>query len=139
MTLAQQLEEVMKLVSETGDRCVILRENADPLVIMNIVSYRRLLNAAALRENLAVLSESELLDKINQDIAEWRASRRDEFAEYDLAQFRIPEERVREPRPRPVRAGSRPLGAAGRHSPDVENLPIVEGGLESEYELEPAD
>ena len=139
MTLAHQLEEVMKLVAETGDRCIVLRENHDPMVVMDVVSYRRLLTAAAGKEKLATMTEEELLSKINQDIAEWRELRQDESAEYDLTQFRVdeedePEERIPEPRT----TYSRPTPAI-QHESDVENLPIVDEDEDSEYQLEPID
>lgn len=153
MNLARQIEEVLKLVAETGDRCIVIAENHDPFVIMALPQYRELLKTAADKENIASMTETELLDKINQDIAEWRESKRDDLSEYDISQFRVD----------PIRSGSsdgaNKGGSAAANPPrarktqeysmerkgagtSVPNLPIVEdtgGSSESEYRLEPLE
>jgi PHD/YefM family antitoxin component YafN of YafNO toxin-antitoxin module len=133
MNLAQQLEEVLRLVKETGDRCVVISETHDPFVVMNLDQYRRLLKAAADRERLTTLSQDELLEKINQDIAEWREARRDDLGEYDLSQFRVGDNA-------PVRARkAQEYGRMRREParPQIPNLPIVADGPSEKYHLEP--
>ncbi|MBI4090602.1 MAG: hypothetical protein HY422_01110 [Candidatus Komeilibacteria bacterium] len=151
MNLAGQIEEVLKLAAETGDRCIVMSEHRDPFVIMGLPQYRELLKTAAGKEHIASMTESELLDKINQDIAEWRESRQEELSEYDIAQFRVD----------PVRGqlsnGVDPGGSAAPNPPrarktqdahvrkalemHIPNLPIVEdeGEAKPEYHLEPLE
>src|SRR3989344_965672 len=96
MTNFKQFEEVMKLIRETGDRCVILLDGHEPYIVMDIDSYRGLLEAAAAKQSLSHLTEEELLTRINQEIGEWRENKSRELMDYDLAQFRVA---PREPAP----------------------------------------
>lgn len=153
MSIAGQIEEVLKLVAETGDRCIVVTENRDPFVIMGLPQYRELLKTAAGKEKLASMTETELLDKINQDIAEWRESKRDDLSEYDISQFRVDPVRgqlsngvdtkgsatANPPRAQKTQEYSMARKGAGTSVP---NLPIVEDtgrDSESEYRLEPLE
>jgi len=81
----EKLQEVLKLARQTGDKVIVLDQENEPFVIMDLPNYR-----ALLREETMVkgLSEEDLLDKINRQIAEWKASQPD-LSDYDLSQFRV--------------------------------------------------
>jgi len=139
MSSFKKLEEVLKLITETGDRCIIFGDDSGPFVVMDIDNYKTLLKTAAKKEAIGTLSETELLDKINQDIAEWRAARTEELSEYDLAQFRI------DPKQPAKRAGASQASIpapAPRQIPSIQApniaLPTVDDETtESDYKLEP--
>lgn len=65
------LQKILDLIKKTGDRLVVLEtESETPFVVMTLDDYEKLIRP---RSNIGALSEGELLDKINQDIARWRA------------------------------------------------------------------
>ena len=74
--------KVFELIKKTGDRCVVLPENGDePFVIMSLLEYERL---ALGKGSVAALTENELLDKINRDIAVWKSQQEaDEMEDND--------------------------------------------------------
>ncbi len=133
MAFANQIEEVLKLIAETGDRCIVISEGHEPYVIMDIEQYRTLLKSAAGREKVANLTEAELLDKINQDIAEWRESRTEDLAEYELSQFRVDQSQQASRMTKPASQNLRPQP---KDRP-VPNLPYVDDSHQGEYRLEP--
>ena len=64
------LQKILDLIKKTGDRLVVMEtESETPYVVMNLDDYEKLVRP---RSNIGALSEGELLDKINQDIARWR-------------------------------------------------------------------
>ena len=81
----EKLQEVLKLARQTGDKVIVLDQENESFVIMDLPNYRGLLRVETMVKGL---SEEELLDKINRQIAEWKASQPD-LSEYDLAQFRV--------------------------------------------------
>jgi PHD/YefM family antitoxin component YafN of YafNO toxin-antitoxin module len=91
MLNVQNLEAVLKLVAQTKDRVIILSENEDPLVIMNLESYRDLLAKNTVKKDP---SQQVALDNINKDIALLHASETDvpDLADYNLEQFKVEED-----------------------------------------------
>lgn len=69
--MCHQLDKIFELIQKTGDRCIILpSDGGEPYVVMSLAEYERL----ALRKNeVTSLTEDELLDKINRDIAVWKS------------------------------------------------------------------
>lgn len=138
MTFADQVEEVLKLVAETGDRCIIVSEGHAPFVVMDLTQYRTLLKAAAGKEKVANLTEAELLEKINQDIAEWRESRSEDMAEYELSQFSVDKPMIT-----PKQQQDSPLSASKNPSPrrtfdrPILNPVVPDTDSVDEYKLEP--
>lgn len=152
MPAYNNLEDILRLIQETGDRCIIIREGFDPYVIMSIDSYRSLLTAAASKQNLAGLSERELIEKINQQIAEWRERRSAKFDEYDVSQFIVGASRpertqtsqtiVRQDNPsyQQQRGPDKQKRGVEKLNPDDDkkkHLPFVEENDVEEYKLEP--
>lgn len=66
------LEQIMELIKKTGDRFVVLdNDSSSAFVILSLREYQRL----ALDQNeVKDLTEEELLNKINRDIAVWKSS-----------------------------------------------------------------
>ncbi len=85
----KKLDQVLALVTKTGDKMIVVSENHDPYVVMSLKDYERLLT-----NNVAVhdLSEDELLSKINRDIAIWKSVQASN--DYNLDQFKIDEQTV---------------------------------------------
>lgn len=67
-------QEVLDLVEKTGDRCVMIHDNM-AFAIMGLPQYRSLLLG---ERDIIGLSEAELLEKINRDIARWRSAQVEE-------------------------------------------------------------
>ena len=65
-----QLDRVLRLVRRTGDHCLIFdRETDTPAVVVSLDEYERGLDRDG---RLSEMSESEMLNKINRDIATWK-------------------------------------------------------------------
>jgi len=68
-----QLDKILSIVKRLGGRVVVLKDEAE-FVVAGLDEYLRLIEGG---EKLSQLSESEMLDKINRDIAAWRATQDD--------------------------------------------------------------
>lgn len=85
--------KVKQLVKTVGGRCLIIDGN-DVFVIMGIDEYKKINLLKSYRgERIADLTESELLDKINQDIAIWQESQSDN--KVDEIEPQLPDEEVK--------------------------------------------
>ena|SRR3989338_11235610 len=84
----KKLDQVLDLAHRTGDKIIVISEHHDPYVVMSIREYEALLHGSS---PIQGLSEDELLDKINRDIAVWKASQEEgsNFADYDLDKFKV--------------------------------------------------
>ena len=81
----QELDKVLDLIAKTGDKAIVVSDQHKPYVIMSIGEYQGLLHSVS---SVKGLTEDELLDKINRDIAVWKASQ-DNLPGYDLEQFQV--------------------------------------------------
>ncbi|MDD5749227.1 MAG: hypothetical protein PHO91_00370 [Patescibacteria group bacterium] len=84
MAKYKQIEKVLDLALKTGDKVIVLSDSHDPYVLMGIKDYEALIFGST---SLKDLSENELLDKINRDIAVWKASQ-DSLDAYNLDDFK---------------------------------------------------
>lgn len=85
--------KVKQLVKTVGGRCLII-DGDDIFVIMGIDEYKKLnLLKSYCGEKITDLTEGELLDKINQDIAIWQESQSDN--KVDDIEPQLPEEEVK--------------------------------------------
>ncbi|MBP6859675.1 MAG: hypothetical protein KBC69_03600 [Candidatus Magasanikbacteria bacterium] len=67
-----QIDRVIKLVRRTGDKVVLMDNESDAvMMLMELGSYEKML---ANSEGVEKLTEEELMEKINRDVAIWRAS-----------------------------------------------------------------
>lgn len=66
-----QIDRVVKLVRRTGDKVVLMDNESDAvMMLMELGSYEKML---ANSEGVEKLTEEELMEKINRDVAVWRA------------------------------------------------------------------
>lgn len=70
--MQNQLEKAINLCKKTGDRLIVFDsvKSENPFVVMNLDEYE---NLAVGRAEIRGLTENELLDKINRDIAIWKS------------------------------------------------------------------
>ena len=78
---SNQLQKAINLVKKTGDRLIVFdkAESGNPFVVMSIDEYEKLVIG---RSEVRGLTENELLDKINRDIAICRPGCRIEHMEW---------------------------------------------------------
>lgn len=79
---SSQLNRVIKLIKKTGDKTVIMDNESDAvMMLMDLGMYEKMLETSS---GIEKLNEEELLEKINRDVAVWRAYNDKERAEtYD--------------------------------------------------------
>ncbi|MEK7131372.1 MAG: hypothetical protein AAB797_01375 [Patescibacteria group bacterium] len=67
-----QLNRVIKLIKRTGDKTVIMDNESDAvMMLMDLGAYEKMLDN---HTGVEKLTEEELMEKINRDVAIWRAS-----------------------------------------------------------------
>jgi len=77
------LQKLVNLLKKTGDKAIVLDDHGDPsYVIMTIAGYEDLILG---KSGVADLTEDELLDKINRDIAIWKDTQ--ELKELSVDQY----------------------------------------------------
>ncbi|OGY47316.1 MAG: hypothetical protein A3J62_01760 [Candidatus Buchananbacteria bacterium RIFCSPHIGHO2_02_FULL_38_8] len=70
--MANSIEKIVSLIQQTGDKCIILDSEGNPsFVIMSFSSYEQLISGKA---DIQGLTEDQLIEKINQDVANWRSA-----------------------------------------------------------------
>lgn len=74
----KQLKQIIDLIKKTGDKLVILDQKGVGFVMMAVKDYEKLILA---KSEVKDLTEDELLDKINRDIAIWKVN---QFQEAEL-------------------------------------------------------
>ncbi len=66
-----QLNRVISLIKKTGDKTIIMDSESDAvMMLMDLGLYEKMLDRPA---GVEKLTEEELLEKINRDVAVWRA------------------------------------------------------------------
>ena len=66
-------KKVFALIQKTGDKCLVVDpESEEIFVVMTLRNYEKILGK---KQSVADLTEEELLDKINRDIAMWQTSK----------------------------------------------------------------
>ncbi len=76
------LEKIFKLIQQTGDRCIICDPKSDEhFVVMPFSEYERLISSNT--SNIRDLTQDEFLDKINRDVAIWKAGQNTENLDWD--------------------------------------------------------
>lgn len=73
--MQNQIKRAINLSKKTGDRVIIVDKNnsEDAFVVMNLAEYEKLvLKNEQNTQEIGSLTENELLDRINRDIAIWK-------------------------------------------------------------------
>jgi len=70
MKQENQLQQVIDLIEKTGDKAIVLDGNKPAYVLMGLGDYERLILG---KSEVQGLTEDELLDKINREIAVWKS------------------------------------------------------------------
>ncbi|PIT88465.1 MAG: hypothetical protein COU29_01635 [Candidatus Magasanikbacteria bacterium CG10_big_fil_rev_8_21_14_0_10_36_32] len=80
-----QLKQLLNLIRRTGERCFVAdNETEEVFALMTLSDYEKLLNNEVGRD-IAKLSEEEMMNKINRDVAYWRSAQPlDESVEVEL-------------------------------------------------------
>ena len=79
------IHEVIELINKTGDSCIVLDADANPAyVILPFAEYKKIIEN---RDAVTELTEEELLNKINRDIALWRQRQESELGALERSDF----------------------------------------------------
>jgi glucan-binding YG repeat protein len=75
--MQNQLEKAINLSRKTGDRLIVFDSvrSENPFVVMNLDEYEKMMTGTS---QVRGLTEDELLDKINRDIAIWKSDQTEE-------------------------------------------------------------
>ena len=70
--MSNQLEKALALCKKTGDRIIVFEspQAENPFVLINLTDYEKIVVSGS---EVSGLTEAELLDKINRDIALWKS------------------------------------------------------------------
>lgn len=71
----KDLKKILELLRKTGDRYLFEDENGEIYVLLSAKDYENLIFK---HSDIKDFSEEELLNKINKDIAIWKATQEDE-------------------------------------------------------------
>ena len=69
------LDPIIELIKKTGDSCVVVDAEGNPSYVIS--SFSKYHAMAFGKTEVAGLTEDELLEKINRDIACWRATQQE--------------------------------------------------------------
>lgn len=83
----EAFRKIIQLIDKTGDKCIVINESGEPsCVVMSLKDYEKMSDKDA---RIKDLSEGELLQKINRDIASWRsAQEEDADMDWDMEDMR---------------------------------------------------
>ena len=65
-----QLDKILSIIKRTGEKVILFKDDNE-FVVSSLDNYSQLIQGDS---PLSQLSESQMLDKINRDIALWRES-----------------------------------------------------------------
>lgn len=115
-----QINRVIKLVRRTGDKAVIMDNESDSvMMLMDLDAYEKILENSG---RVETLTEEELMDRINRDVAVWRAYNDKERSE------KLVDEEVVEQKPMaksaPIMEEKRPILAKNNSFVPVEDADL---------------
>ncbi|MFA6215036.1 MAG: hypothetical protein WC768_00530 [Patescibacteria group bacterium] len=86
--MSNALEKIIELAKKTGDNCIVLDHKGEPTyVVVSFASYESMILG---KSEVAGLTENELLEKINRDIANWKATQQqDNLDNWDVIESAI--------------------------------------------------
>ena len=86
----KNFERILALLKKTGDRYIFEDQNGNVFIILGIEDYE---NLVLKNSQVKGLSEDELLNKINKDIAVWKSIQEDEQVERVAVDFKKQEQK----------------------------------------------
>jgi len=104
----KQFEKALNLVKKTGDRLILYntQNDEDAHVVMSLNEYEQMVGEGYSDRDVKGLTEEELIDKINRDIAIWKSDQEaglePKVSEPATAAAETPEEKVSEPKAEPA-------------------------------------
>ncbi len=76
--MANPIEKIIEIIEKTGDNCIVLNQDGSPAyVVLRFGDYDRLISGNSDINGLKGLTEDQLIEKINRDVANWRASQQE--------------------------------------------------------------
>lgn len=85
--MKHSFQKILASVQKFGDKAIVLDSEGNPLyVLMSFQEYEKLMQG---KSDIGSLTKEEFLEKINSDIARWKAAQDDEKfqdLEFDLSQ-----------------------------------------------------
>jgi hypothetical protein len=112
-----QINRVIKLVRRTGDKAVIMDNESDSvMMLMDLDAYEKMLENSG---RVETLTEEELMDRINRDVAVWRAYNDKERSEKLIDEEIVEQKPVA--KPVPIMEEKRPILAKNNSFTPVED------------------
>ncbi len=119
--MSDRLQRLIHLINKTGDKLIVFdQEQPDNCyVISNLRDYEQMVKDGG---SVKGLTEDELIDKINRDIAVWKSDQREnlDFANFSQ-EFEGSEEVGTDPEPKPW-TPPKPMNPNNTSSPDPKNI-----------------
>lgn len=70
--MANSFKKIIELINKTGDNCIVVDQEGEPAyVVMTFADYEKMILG---KSEVASLTEGELVEKINRDVAIWKAA-----------------------------------------------------------------
>ncbi|MEK7681024.1 MAG: hypothetical protein AAB348_03195 [Patescibacteria group bacterium] len=137
---SSQLNRVIKLLRRTGEKVMVMDDESDEvMMLMNLTDYEKMLSGS---RGIEKMTEEELLEKINRDIAIWRSSNEKDEADIEEPEKVEPERSpiVSENKTNHIELGkevklSEELGSEG----SFKDVASEESGEEEKFYIEPVE
>ena len=76
------LKKIIELAKKTGDKVIVTdSDGSNPYVVMNLDDYEKLLSED---KSEPELTDTDLLNKINQDVSDWKTRQQDMVKEENV-------------------------------------------------------
>lgn len=89
----KNLKRILDLIRKTGDKYIFEDDNGGIFVVLSLDDYE---NYIFKNNQLKDLSEEELLNKINKDIAIWKSSQEDKIVDQSWQDLPVEESKKKE-------------------------------------------
>lgn len=88
--MSETFSKILRIIEKTGDKCIVFEEKTDDAyVVMSLDAYDKIVSN---NSHIASLTEDQLLNKINSDIALWKSNQ-----ETDIVQEKFSDESFKTP------------------------------------------
>lgn len=119
--MSDRLQRLIQLVNKTGDKIIVFdNSQADNCyVISSLKDYERLIKDSG---GVKGLTEDELIDKINRDIAVWKSDQAQELEFSGFSEDYTPEQPLVNPEEAQEPVGWKPPKPTSPHSEEAKNI-----------------